>query len=419
MSQTEQSGKSRRLSPRRTPSGAKAPRRQPSRAAASETGAKKTPSRRPASHQKKAPAPSEVQNTALSSLLKAVVYIVCILMVSGVLSYFGITAGNDVFAFKKSDEVMEVTVDADITVEALADILADNKIVQYRDVFVLYAKLRHKDTGFIATTQTISPSMSYDELLAAFKAKKKPAETVRVTIPEGYTVDDIIHLFVDEYGIGTKEGFVDAIQNYPFDYWFVEELEQSDLREGRKYRLEGYLYPDTYYFFTTSSEVTVINKFLANFDAKFRPEFKEQAKKLGWTLDDAIILASMIQMEGKFQTDYSLISSVFHNRLATNKTQGKLESDATIQYVLDERTEDLTAEHLKLDSPYNTRLYKGLPPGPITNVTLYALNYALFPGESDYYYFVSRGNGYTLFAKTYAEHQKNIKTVQSESQDDD
>lgn len=362
------------------------------------------------------PTKSRADSTALSSLVKAIVYIIVILIVSATFSYYGITIGNDVFAFRKTGEAIEITVDADLTVEALAEQLHEKGVIRYKQIFVFYAELRKKDEGFIATTETVSPSMSYDELLAAFKEKPKQPETIRVTIPEGFTVDEIIDLFVNEYGVGSREGFVSAIQDYPFDYWFVKELDSAELRRGRKYRLEGYLYPDTYYFYTTSSEVTIINKFLANFEDKFDDKFVERARMLGWTVDDVIILASMIQMEAKFESDYGSVSSVFHNRLASNKTQGKLESDATIQYVLEDRTEDLTNEMLNLDSPYNTRLYAGLPPGSITNVTLYAINYALFPNETDYYYFVSRPGGYTLFAETYAGHQKNIERVEYEKQ---
>lgn len=366
----------------------------------------------------KQPKPTaEPDNTALSSLVKAVIYIVAVLAASATLSYYGITIGNDVFALHKSDEVVEVTVSADVDVETLAMQLAEKGIIRYPKVFAFYAELRHKTEGFIATTETVSPSMDYDQLLAAFKEKAKPTETVRIRIPEGSRVDDIITLFVEEYGIGTREGFIDAIQNYPFDYWFVKELDESTtIREGRKYRLEGYLYPDTYYFYTTSSEVTVINKLLANFEDKFASKFVDRAKEIGWTIDDVIILASMIQMEAKYESDYGRVSSVFHNRLSSNKTQGRLESDATIVYVLEDRSTELTDELLNLDSPYNTRLYEGLPPGPITNVTLYGINYALYPASSNYFYFVSRPSGYTLYAETYAGHLKNIERVEYEKE---
>ena len=357
--------------------------------------------------------PTGKESTAVSSLVRAILYISFILVVSGALAYFGITAGNDVFAFVKDDSVVEITTEEGVTVSTLSKQLHDAGVIRYPSVFRFYAKLRKKDSGLIATTQTVSASMSYDKLLSAFKEQKKPREEIKVTIPEGYTVEDIIKLFTEEKGIGTREGFIAAINEYNYDYWFIPD--QSKLRPGRLYRLEGYLYPDTYYFYTDWSEVSIINKMLSNFETKFDMRYKTRAEELGWTVDDVIILASMLQMEAKYETEYAKISSVFHNRLGnTAATGGRLESDATIDYILPEHAERITSEELKIDSPYNTYLYPGLPPGPIGNPTSYAINYALYPDQTDYYYFVAQANGYSLFARTYEEHLRNVAAVEAE-----
>ncbi len=365
------------------------------------------------SRSRKGPKATGKESTAVSSLVRAILYISFILVISGGLAYFGITAGNDMFAFVKDDNVVEITTEEGVTVGALSKQLHDAGVIRYPSVFRFYAKLRKKESGLIATTQTVSASMSYDKLLAAFKEQKKPREEIKVTIPEGYTVEDIIKLFTEEKGIGTREGFVAAINEYSYDYWFIPE--QSKLRPGRLYRLEGYLYPDTYYFYTDWSEVSIINKMLSNFEAKFDMRYKARAEELGWSVDDVIILASMLQMEAKYETEYGKISSVFHNRLGnTAVTGGRLESDATIDYILPEHAERITSEELKIDSPYNTYLYAGLPPGPIGNPTSYAINYALYPDSTDYYYFVAQSNGYSLFARTYEEHLRNVAAVEAE-----
>ena len=363
----------------------------------------------------KTPKPTKKEdNTAFSSLLKAAIYIVFILAVSAGLSYFCITAANDVFAFMKDErEVQITTTGEDVTIAQLAGLLDKAEVIRYPKIFEIYAKVRKKDSNLIATTETVSPTMSYDELIAAFKKKKVPRAEVKVTIPEGYTVDDIIELLTVEHGIGTRAGFEEAINNYDYDYWFVDEL--TGLSPDRKYRLEGYLYPDTYIFYTDSKETTVVNKMLANFDRKFDKRFRDRAAEMGWTVDDIVILASMIQMEGKFETEYGAISSVFHNRLKyPEQTLGRLESDATIQYFLPEHMEFLTQKELDTDSPYNTYLYEGLPPGPISNPTTYAINYALYPNDTNYFYFVAKKDGRSLFAATYAEHLRNVQTVREE-----
>ena len=232
-------------------------------------------------------------------------------------------------------------------------------------------------------------------------------------------VDEIIELFIDN-GIGSKEGFVDAIQNYDFDFWFVEELD-AKLAEnpdsGRTYRLEGYLFPDTYNFYSNASEADVIYKLLSNFDTKFDQDKRTRAAELGYTCDEIVNLASIIQKEAKYISDYDKVSSVFHNRLNTNVTNGKLESNATVQYTMpdDEVRLELTyAEIEKYDNAYNTYLYKGLPVAPISNPSLNAINMALYPADTDYYFFVSDINGINLYAKTAPEHDRNCAQVEQE-----
>ncbi len=370
-------------------------------------------------------------NTAITSLLKAVIYIMTILVISGFLSYFAITAGNDIFAFVKSDEEITVTIGHGTSIKELGKILEEKGVIKYADVFNLYAKLRKKNPELEAGEYPVSPSMSYDALIAKFAKQTVPERTeVVVTIPEGYTVDQIIELLVDKHGLSSKEELVDAIQNYDFDYWFVDRLDESGKNPKRKYRLEGYLYPDTYYYYSDSSAETILNKMLDNFDKKMKNIFRNDksvpgtnyiekfdylCQKHNMTFDDAIILASMIQMEARYMTEYPIISGVFHNRIKNpSTTNGYLESCATVLYFLNIRVPILSEEQTKIDNPYNTYMYKGLPPGAISNPAQEAIIYALYPEKHKYYYFVASNDGYSLFAKTYKEHQKNIASIQKQ-----
>ena len=372
-------------------------------------------------------------STLITSLLKAVIYIMTILVVSGVLSYFAITIGNDVFAFVKDNEEVQLSISDDTDVKALGNLLAERGIIRYPNVFNFYINLRYSKTPYFeAGDYTVSPSMSYDKLIATFaKSEKKEKVTVIVSIPEGYTVNQIIDLLVNKHGLSSRDELTDAIQNGDFDYWFIDELEKFEKAYPhkaslRKYRLEGYLYPDTYYYYSDASAETIINKMLKNFDTKMKHTFKncladgntydEKILNLcaekGRYFDEIVTLASMVQMEAKFDIEYGDIASVFHNRLNNpSKTNGKLESDATIQYFLDKRNPDLGKEELNTDDPYNTYLYQGLPPSAISNPTFLAINYALYPTKTSYYYFVAKPDGFSLFAKTYAEHEKNIKEI--------
>ncbi len=352
--------------------------------------------------------------SAVMSLIKAILYIVVVVAVAGLLSYYIIVFANDMYAFVKSSEEVEVTIPEYATVEEIAEILGDADVVKYPDLLVLYAKLKKIDKTyeFIAGNYTVNGMMNYDELFYAF-VKHKSYEVVRITIPEGYTIDEMITLFT-ENGIGTKAGFVDAINNYDFDYDFVRALDEAD-HTGRTYRLEGYLYPDTYEFYKGSSEETVIAKMLNRFDVIFSDDFYEKAEALGYTVDEIMTLASMIEKEARYSQDYELVSSVFHNRLSS-ANYPRLESDATIMYAIQvrdgERKSFLTGEDLKYDTPYNSYMYEGLPPGPIANPGYEAITCALWPAKSKYYYFVSDNYGNTYFSKTLAEHNAAISKVE-------
>ncbi len=348
-------------------------------------------------------------NTVLS-LIKAIVYIIFVLISAVALSVFGISVANDMFAFVKSDEAVQVTIPPNATLDELAQILADEGVIRYPRIFKLYAIHKaHDDMEYIAGDYTVSPMTNYSGLLYEFK-EKEVTGTVRITIPEGYTTDDIIDLFVNRYGIGTREGFVNVIQNGDFsDYWFVRELEENGVNPNRIYRLDGYLFPDTYDFYLNSSEQTVINRLLRRFSQIFTREYRNQCAELGFTVDQIVTLASMIEKEAAAPSEFFNVSSVFHNRLKIPDVFPRMESDATVVYAIEHDTGERTVD-LHYDSPYNTYMYDGLPPGPIANPSASAMLAALMVPETSFYYFVS-GNGVTYFSETKEEHDRHIEEI--------
>ena len=360
-------------------------------------------------------------------LIKAVVYVAVVLIISAFLSYYVISVGNDVFAFVKTNKEVTLNIPEGITRKELAFLLEKNDIIEYQWAFDLY--LRYKDCNeeaFLSGEHTFDTHMNYSQIISELTEVKRELVQVSITIPEGYTVDQIIDLFVSN-GIGTRENFVEAINEYPYQHEFVKELEKIGYSKDRRYRLEGYLYPDTYYFYKDSAEYLVINKLLNNFNNKFwiyyESVFKEDIEKAGLTFDDIVTLASMIQSEAKLEIDFEFISYVFRNRLAHPQSFPKLESDATVQYAImargGDRTEDLTAEQLMIDDPYNTRLYEGLPPGAICNPGFDALSAAIYPDMPlldseetiNAFFFVSNKAGKTYYAETLSGHNENVKQV--------
>lgn len=349
--------------------------------------------------------------SAIMSLVKAVVYIIAIIVVSVGVSLFVINTANDVFKFVVDEKIVTVQIPEYATIDDVTEALHDAGAIKYKWAFKMWSELKDSGAAFIPGTYEVSTSLNYDYLRASFKANKNKYTEVRITIREGYTVDEIIDLFVGQ-GIGTREGFIDAIQNYDFDYRFLEGLEVS---EDRIYRLEGYLFPDTYYFYKESSEVTILKKMLDNFNNKFVEEYYARCQQLGITVDEAIILASMLEKETRYADELGAVSSVFHNRLNNPGSFPYLNSDATIMYAMQHdlggRPDSMTGDDTDYETPYNTYTYKGLPPGPIANPGLNAIKYALYPNSTNYYWFVSDSSGRTLFATTEREHLANINAV--------
>ncbi len=350
-------------------------------------------------------------SNTLMSIVKAIVYIVFVGVVSIFLAIAIITVANDVFAFVKSDEPVEITLNENTTLDELADLLHDKGVIKYPEIFKLYAKYKKDDQKYIAGTYTINGMMNYSTLLGEFK-EKFDYGTVRVTIPEGYTTDEIIDLFVS-LGIGTREGFVDVIQNDEFDFWFLDEMEENGISEDRIYRLDGYLFPDTYEFYKGSSERTVIRKMLKRFSQIFTSEYRKQCETLGYTVDQIVTLASIIEKEAASPSEFFLVSSVFHNRLNNRWVYPRLESDATVVYVIQHETGERNVD-LTYDTPYNTYLYDGLTPGPISNPSASAMLAALSPQETNYFYFVSN-NGTTYFSETKAQHDALVEQFRQEA----
>ncbi len=380
-------------------------------------------------------------SSSVMSIVKAVVYIVVIIAVSIALAVFAINTANDVFKFVVDEKMIEVEIPEDATVDEVADILKENGLIKYKWAYKIWTNMKDENAVYVPGRYTLSTTLNYDYLRGAMK-KTVSREEVRITIPEGYTVDEIIDLFVSK-GIGTKEGFAQAINSYDFNYNFIKGVwitsdsevysvdEYAELSEDAKagaeflegigddsdkiYRLEGFLFPDTYNFYKDSTEVAVINKLLDNFNRKFTSEYYLRCKDISMSVDEAITLASMVEKETRYADELGYVSSVFHNRLNTGGIYRKLQSDATAVYAiahdLGQRPENVTGEHMEYETPYNTYLYDGLPPGAIANPGLNAIKYALYPNTSDYYYFVADASGHSLFAKTEDEHNENINTV--------
>lgn len=362
---------------------------------------------------------------------KLIVYIAIVLIAAAYAAYYAISVANDIFAFVKEPTSCTVTINETITPDAVATILENEGIIKYADVFRLFMTYQAdgKEIKLIDGEHTFTGDMNYSQLYSELTVLTVKRTVVRVTIPEGLTTDEIIDLLV-ESGVGEREKYIEAINNYPYKHEFVQLLDSMQLSEYRTYRLDGYLFPDTYDFYSDLDEYLVINKLLNNFNDKFWKDYKKLYKEVidekGMTFDELVTLASIVQEEGKQALEYEYIAYVFFNRLDTPATFPNLQSDATINYILSlsgAHREDLTQDDLDLDHPYNTYVKNGLTPGAICNPGLDALIGTVYPTkplseknkEIDAYYFISSKKGNTYYAETYSAHLKNKQKVAAEN----
>ena len=328
-------------------------------------------------------------------------------LVSVLISVSIMFMANDVFALVggEKDEIT-VVIPENADGKEVSSILAKNGLVRFPFLYRLYGNFRNWNDEYLTGEFTLNHAMGYDELRYMLSPKKGVRLQQKITIPEGFTTDEIIDLFVSE-GIGTRDGFIEAIENGDFGYDFLENIPEN---EGRTYRLDGYLFPDTYFVYSDSSETEILTKLLSNFNRKFDENLRAEAKRRGYTVDEILCLASVIESEAYYRSDMTSISSVFHNRLE-NRGFPYLQSDATVKYAKETagNGENLTADDLDtIESPYNTYKNKGLPPGAICSPGQEAIMAAIYPADTDYYYFVSARDKSTIFSRTYAEHLRAV-----------
>ena len=226
--------------------------------------------------------------------------------------------------------------------------------------------------------------------------------TTRITFIEGSTLTECFKL-LEENGVASFDDLMNVAQNYAFnDYKIYSDI---PVDENRCFKLEGYLFPDTYDFFLDEAPESVIARFLSNTDVKITDEMRNRATELGYTMDEIIVIASVIQAEGAFPDDASTIAGIIYNRLDDGI---KLQMDSTYFYVEDDIA-SYVGEENKADykEDYDTYTCYSLPQGPVCNPGMFAINAALYPEETDYYYFCHDKDGNTYYAKTYSEHLRN------------
>lgn len=331
-----------------------------------------------------------------------VVYVIAVLGISVVLSLIAIFVANDVFAFVKDDAEIQIDVSENTDILSLAKELDDTGVLNYQSVFKFYVKIKKDNTSVLAGAYKLNPTMDYGQIIRTL-ANTTSEETVKITIPEGYTVGQIKKLLV-ENNVCTEQAADAALSNYPFKHEFLKE--EMPVEEGW---LEGYLFPDTYEIYRGNSAVVdAVNKMINTFDDKYSDEIKAGAEAQGRSMHEILTIASLIEREAQHDDEYAKIAGVIYNRLNNSDSFPYLQVDASVLYGLDRVGGTLSTEDLEKDTPYNTYTQRGLPPGPICNPGMKSIRAAAYPEDHNYFYYVAMPDGSHLFANSNDEHNNNI-----------
>lgn len=334
-------------------------------------------------------------------------------------SALSITCINDVLGMNRSDEIVKITVPQDSTTSSIIDLLDDEGLIKQKLFCKVYFKAidfvkninkenKPADPVYLSGVYYVQKNMGLEGYLNEFKEHQKTADTITLVFPEGWTIYQIIDK-ISEFGVCSKEQLLASIEGTDFEYDYIGEIADNS---KRTFALEGYLYPSTYEFYEKSDANTVLRKFLDASEDKWTEEYEAQRIALGLTRDEVIIIASIIQREAADEEQMGLVSSVIHNRLNNSVSWPLLGCDSTENYVTKYVAPNVsTSEAASYQNSYDTYTQPGLPPGPICNPGDDAIHAALFPEDTDYFYFRHDKYGEIYMARTQAEHDQNGREV--------
>ncbi len=341
-----------------------------------------------------------------------------------ILSIQVISGIRDITGLAKPNKLTEFEIDENMGINEIVDRLHDAGVIEMPVLMKTYMKLTNQDTGFLNGIYTLASNMSYNDLIEVLTTEKHYTETVTVMIPEGLTAAEVGKILEENY-VCRAVDFEKCYKNKLNKFDFEEDIKPDP---NRLNMLEGYIFPDTYEFYviddlkkrpnydTTKYAADVAETMFNNFDSKITRSMRLRMAELGLTLDDTVKLASLIQWEGYNEENMAMVSSVFHNRLNDPETYPQLQSDTTDTYideVIKPATNSSNSEKMRaITDAYDTYTCKGLPAGAICNPGIEAINAALYPADTEYYYFVASESGEFFWARTLEGHEENIAYVE-------
>lgn len=323
-----------------------------------------------------------------------------LLLLIVVISALGIFYLPKYLSVASIDVPTEIIVPKGASLTYVSDLLYNNKIIRSRLWFKHQAKAKNIDRNIKPGTYVIAPSMSLGEIFQLLQ-KGEQIRQVVLTIPEGFTIYQIAQR-VEALGFGSANEFIAVTKEY-----FKEEKLAFDTRK-LFFELEGYLYPDTYYFNETQTHKDIVARMAKQMKDVFTDEYKDRAEDLGLTIHEVLTIASLIEREAYHDNEKAAISGVIYNRI---KEKMPLQIDATVIYAIGGGKEHISRvlyTHLESANPFNTYKHNGLPPGPIAAPGKKSIEATLYPEKHDYMYYVLGDNGH-VFSETYSQHLVHVE----------
>lgn len=344
----------------------------------------------------------------------------CCFLVAILLSSVALSCINDVLAINRDgEETIEVVLPNEADTKTAVKVLDEAGLIKNSMFCNLFLKIMgERDTGYLPGVYYFTDDLGVEKMIDRFKTSSTRGAMISVTIPEGYTIDQIFQR-LEKNDICTADSLYKTIDTIDFseEYSFIAKIEN---KEERYHALEGYMFPATYEFEQGADPATVIRKFLNAFKSRWTEEYAAKAAELGMTTDDIIRLASIVEKEGANHEQFGLISSVLHNRLNRSGLYPTLDCDSTKDYVINTVSKRVTSTS-KINAyilGYNTYECVGLPAGAICNPGADAIEAALNPDATQYYFFRHDKNGKIYMAETISQHDANGRTVNQVNAED-
>ncbi len=374
----------------------------------------------------------------LPHLAVTAVWLAIIVLIGSTLGKLLWVGAADVLAFGRVSKDVTLTITDTDDLDSIALKLQEAGLIKYPALFKLYIQITDSEDEIITGYFELNTNLDYHALVNSLSPSSSSRSVTEVMIPEGYSCRQVFALLEENHVCSAAALEAYAANGEFSDYWFLADVERGD-----KYCLEGFLFPDTYQFYVNSTPKEALTRLLNGFENRFSDEMRAELSTLNerfsammrakgcseeyiaenqLTIQDVVIIASMIEEETASTSENSTIASVIYNRLSNvNAYDRYLNIDASIYYALDGNVDPetgavmaLTKEDLQLDSPFNTYTNPGLTPTPISNPGLASLQAALDPADTQYYYYVlNPETRLHQFSKTLEEHEKWVQQFNS------